>query len=702
MEFPTVLSKRMYRHTKNSYISQVICDNSHYQEMSPNLIEIKGNPGFKTVCEVLVYIAPSHCRTWARPEAVAKYHAFLLAAPKPMFGSGNKQIPQLSNFRSGCFTILVGHGKVGIEPILYNWFTELDLPYAGTSVTVRTNLFVIVQKTTKGFLEIYGIFMLIPPIATMRKLTETGDILNQLMLLRNIFYGFARLNWITLHSPEQIENKLFQLVYKQEIIWFEICMHCVHKSKVPVSVGSKCLRQWRGSPDQEQILVSLLFPNSSFIPGIGATVGLVTGYRPQLIRHTFPGNLTLLFKPLTEGDGNHFLTCFAATDVGLFSIRGLISAFDSSTWIWFFVTLILFPAFLLSRIVQRNLSDIILNSLSVLLEQGFFGRISKWPRWISGVWLLMSIILTNVYKGDNIKSLTAPRTKARLEKFDQLFQRNFTYYVSFQFSNLFVHLSNELPVGNVSEILPRNEFLDGIIMTLIKETMFNALNGNFKSATGDVVNTVFRGITWPKSFRAMFNWSDSRAYLPLLEKCGKQAYVGYRREVFIMAQRLSSILLRSGKTKQVVSISKESFSHIAPAWQLQGVPLPSAHFFMRVHLLWQSGLIDMWDAWSQRIETWNSTRDNAVSSHWAKRPKKLTLGDNVVVVFYLYLALVAVPVVTFFKEALVNKLALLFIKICDVIHILGITAVSTWFSITRMRARKFQTVPALTIVNSPI
>lgn len=707
MDLPTVLSEHVYNRTNNTKSSHVLCDGSHYHKVESKIVQKSIIPGMKTVCEILAYIVPIQCHTWKRSEAVISQQGSFLNAPTPGVESSRdkSQTPQLRNFRSGCFTIIVGRGRTASEPILYNWFTELDRPYTGMGA--RTKLFVLLQVTNTGnnSCEIIGTFMLVPPIATIQMITKNGDLPIAREVQRSIFYSLLRLGrkYQALQSPDCIENMLFQLIYNEGLVWFEICTYCIQKTKLPLRRGGERLRDWMGSPDQEHILVALIFPNSSIISGHGATLGNIAGYRPLLFRHTYPGHLTLLFKPLTSGNGNYFLTCHGAEEAGLLSMNGLISVFDYSTWAWILITLFLLPALLLGRFWQIGLSDILLNSISVLLEQGCLENTSKWPRWACGVLLLAGVTLSNVYRGDNITSLTAPLPKESLERFEQLFQRNFTYFVSFQFANIFKQLGDKHPLGRIAAGGATNGFLETIVKTTMRRSVFMQLCGNQNSEPSPAAIAVLDKVIWPNNSSAMFGWSDSTAYLPLLARCGKQAFVGYHREVEILSQKLSGTLLSSGKNKEVVSLSKESFSQVGPAWNLQGIPMPLANIFRRVHLLWQSGLMDVWDALSLRIQTWNTTLANAVSSYQAKMPKKLALGDNTIAIFYMYLAQTAVPVLVFFKETLVYIQTKRINKTCIAKNRVQTIGVPTWLSfITCIGIRKSQAFPEITVVSSQL
>lgn len=315
-------------------------------------------------------------------------------------------------------------------------------------------------------------------------------------------------------------------------------------------------------------------------------------YRPLRTVLNSQGVMTFLLKPLTAGDGNYVLTCFGTEEIDNLSLNGYISAFDHSTRICLCLALILVPVVFLKKITRKKPTDIILNSISVMLEQGCSGYISKWSKWISGVRLFTGIILSNIYKGDNITSLIAPPAMTKLERFDQIFRQNVSFFISFQFLNMFLHAGDSVVNYKDRTITKLEEVAEVVGKKVITDRVYKSLNGNSGNGTNDVMRTVFRSITWPQRPVEMFKWADSKSYLPLLAKFRREAYIGHRMGIFAMSQMLRNILLRKGGSKKEVSVSKESFSRVGRTWQLQRVPVSSTYLFMRVHMLWQSGLMD--------------------------------------------------------------------------------------------------------------
>lgn len=249
-----------------------------------------------------------------------------------------------------------------------------------------------------GLCKTYGIFLAIAPTAgAVAQEYNIKTLFSKPELLRNtntkMAYRFIKIReFVPIRKLEQIT---MHEVHKTEIRWREICTHCAARSGKIRRSDRTYPRVWRGMPNIDHIFLSLLFPNSSYFSALSLTVSSnVDILFPIFMRHDFPGNATLFFMPLAETDGNYFMTCSSVLDVGGFSLNGLVSAYDKFTWLCIFISLFFVPV-LLSFILPRRLSDIVLNSLSVLLEQGCFGKFSRLSRWTSGVWLVAGIILSN-------------------------------------------------------------------------------------------------------------------------------------------------------------------------------------------------------------------------------------------------------------------------------------------------------------------
>lgn len=167
----------------------------------------------------------------------------------------------------------------------------------------------------------------------------------------------------------------------------------------------------------------------------------------------------------------------------------------------------------------------------------------------------------------------------------------------------------------------------------------------------------------------MVHFIDRSKYIPLLARCKKEALISNFKDVAMLSQNLSTVLKMDGEAGSKVIISKKPVSRFGPGptWKLLHVPLPASILFIRIHLMWQSGLMDLWNSWPLQIPTLKVNRDKAHALHETSKPKKLSLSGNMVVVFYLYLVMIVVSVLFFFKDII--KLKFQSMKLCKITNI---------------------------------
>jgi len=148
--------------------------------------------------------------------------------------------------------------------------------------------------------------------------------------------------------------------------------------------------------------------------------------------------------PLTfirHADTFTFLACGETFSTNI-SFWGFVTAFDAFTWIFLLfsyvgakllVIKISYPT--LSRkgkSARKKYVIAILSSIDTLLEQSDMiwknKRKALYVYWISTPLILTGVILSNLYRGENISSLSAPLRKVPLETYDDLIQFNYTLF----------------------------------------------------------------------------------------------------------------------------------------------------------------------------------------------------------------------------------------------------------------------------------
>lgn len=101
-----------------------------------------------------------------------------------------------------------------------------------------------------------------------------------------------------------------------------------------------------------------------------------------------------------------------------------------------------------------------------------------------------------------------------------------------------------------------------------------------------------------------------------------------------------------------LSLSKETLAPTVTTWRFEKVPIDSDQFIIRIHSLSQSGIMDLWIRCNLRIQTHNDTILTAKRT----KPllKSLSINDNVLVIFYLWMCLLGLDCVVLCKEILVT------------------------------------------------
>lgn len=138
--------------------------------------------------------------------------------------------------------------------------------------------------------------------------------------------------------------------------------------------------------------------------------------------------------------------------------------------------------------------------------------------------------------------------------------------------------------------------------------------------------------------------SDLNYYVIKLQFCGRQAYVGSYENAFSIYSRLRAKLEnRENGFMDSLSLSKETLASTVSSWRFEKVSISSDLLIIRIHSFLQSGIMDLWTKWNLRIKTYN---DTVLGAKLIKHPiKKLSIHDNVLVIFYLWMGLLGLDFV---------------------------------------------------------
>lgn len=613
-------------------------------------------------CDVQVYTTPPKCKYWSG--SFAGYLSFvamrsrldLLEALFPALekdaslqavrGMRDPNLLQIYNIRSHRFTIVVGTVETEKMGLVTYVFTLLANAEQVDSVTAPTMLFISLTTDNSSVnTKASNMYLVIPQITEQQQL-EVDFITGKRRVMQ-----IYRMENISLNETciDNLENMVASHFIKAKTTWSVICGHCVTPKSRIEQTHLQRPAQWRAIPDKEYIFLLMLFQNSSIIGNQSSFLGIAgkTFLFPSL-ESTLRKNI-LLFSPEDRKRGYHFTTCAGVEEVGLLTLKGLVSAFDSTTWICL-ICFSLFTYLIIKGIVVGSKSrDVFFLSLSILMEQGCRGNISRKSFWIAGTWLLVGVVVSNVYRGDNITAITAPLPRLKLEYFHQLLDQNFSYYMTLQSSLEILAIENHNKV--IDTVLTS---LDDMRLIIIKVDFlkYHPMLGNIRnprkiaeSVAGSANNfsnltTIVRQTIWPNSASNAKNFTNLNFFIPFVEECTK-AFVSSFRDATIMSQKLTRSLSEKGRDPQLVTTSKKPIGDVSYSLHLLHVPLPANYIFKRIQLVWSSGISGMWDDLSILSFTRAKSKEAAYALYKARLPKKLDLKGNTVVIFFIYLAILS-------------------------------------------------------------
>jgi len=378
-----------------------------------------------------------------------------------------------------------------------------------------------------------------------------------------------------------------------------------------------------------------------------------------------------------------FLTC-SGGQRGALSWSGFVSVFDWKIWLGLLIGCIATLAFLKGYNVllkQQGLNDsnIYWVPFLVLFEQGTqvsLSRLREKPllRWICGTWLFFGIVVSNLYRGENIGDITSPLKPKLVETFQTLATNNYTLY-SPNFNSLESLLT-------FSDAFQSASLLGKIYIKVGGYLLKNEL----KSALGEEVdfNSVIKTSYWPSFHGYIFGvkCESNRKLEPLLERLMQLVYFPKSHTEAKRAKHIDYFIKKIAscnntalvawdttvqraysKLKIYLGTAAESLANFHYV-SFPNDRLLSRHGFMIVEDLkwpaWQaiqrfgalhsSGIGRLWINWSEWFITLQDQKPVQVLKELFPRVKKVSLADNVVVVYYMFLSFLLVAFLIFLAE----------------------------------------------------
>ncbi len=270
--------------------------------------------------------------------------------------------------------------------------------------------------------------------------------------------------------------------------------------------------------------------------------------------------------------------------------------------------------------------------------------------FLSGAWIIVLVVLTNAYKGENITDLTAPVSPIKPELYDDLLRLNFSIYCR----------STDMFFNRITRWF--NEEVDDSPFNKGKGFSDNELSVSLRFAEDNNIVKKYRKInnlTRPLTLDEIDEEIEEGfgMYVKRLQYCNKTAFVSWKGDISETQTMLKYELqnkrnFSESQVKRVISVGKEYILPTRKGWALNEVELPIKPILFRITAMVESGIAKQW----KDLEAWR--RLNTLTKDFRRfldgGPTKLNLGDNIVVVFYAQAIVVSVTSLAFAVEILVH------------------------------------------------
>ncbi|CAL8076548.1 unnamed protein product [Orchesella dallaii] len=415
----------------------------------------------------------------------------------------------------------------------------------------------------------------------------------------------------------------------------------------------------------ESLTWGLLQPNSTLLGNGNKNAGKLFTYRyfpfiyPQIstIVHT---ESVGYIGPL---DQVHFVTCAPLKEHSWLSLIGLVAAFEWRLWLVIGIastasgiTVYFMLQFWQIYVTQKKIGTsvtVIGFAWDVLLGQGN-SAVDK-VRWIGGTWALVGVVLTNAYLGDNINMLTAPLPIKKVEKFDELFQSNFSIYSTifddyrhravealFKETSVAV-LLNKDPEGGIRD-LKKDRLSIFSVLFLQRNTHLSEDEANQKAYEIENISNA----TFEANNNNIETAGTPEHYASIIGKCGMDAYVDTKANLDRVYHKLKQRFAFQKDLSEQLTMSQDTYGEICNSWHFGNIPWPATMFLKKVHGLLESGLVGIWKEWSHWVETMEDEMRNAKEEQAEYVP--VALYGNVRALFFFYLGITLAPILIFAIE----------------------------------------------------
>ncbi|CAL8114988.1 unnamed protein product [Orchesella dallaii] len=354
-----------------------------------------------------------------------------------------------------------------------------------------------------------------------------------------------------------------------------------------------------------------------------------------------------------------FLTC-GGSEVAFVSLIGYVSAFHQTIWIWSiilslgticFVFIILKFKPITSNTSNSYTMNAIFFPMDTFLEQGnpIYDKAiyHPWMFLVSATWMLVGIVLSNAYRGDNICELTAPISPTKPTTFEQLVDKNF----------IITHSDGEAASGIMSGAPEGSNF----IRKLYRQNDTNKLY--FPSMLSSILRDQYEAYSIVKKYNRVigivknFTLHESfmlakqgvLGFVNMIKNCSLIAFMSWSDEIVQAKMLFENILYSDGRHDDIkfVSRSKEALLVARFGWSVGPVSYPTTKLERNLAIILESGIQKQWKTVEKFVKSFNATAQ--VHSR-SRVPVALSLKGNIPVVFFLHVVFLSFSTVTFFLE----------------------------------------------------
>jgi hypothetical protein len=325
---------------------------------------------------------------------------------------------------------------------------------------------------------------------------------------------------------------------------------------------------------------------------------------------------------------------------------------------------------------NSKLIDFVLAFPFLLLEQGSNEMISfcSQPamRWMAIPALLMAIILSNSFKGENITNLIAPRAVVQYGNFSQLIQDGFSLYGSKEEGGGLINIT-------LFDLYFKTKFGEVYVRELPKNLQ-NNLNITHMSFDIDEVTQIRSGFNSFKFMQKLKAKSFKESVgLATLAKCNNTAIVDYDTKLEVFALGIKYLNPTANLQVGMESLMERRVGIRFRLFVDQRIP-------KRVRILYESGISPWLISIESNLKQRNRNRGkkrSKINSEEDSGPKKISLDSGVLALFIVTGTFIFISLVIYLYEYLENLL-----KFKASSRSVSYSCVVSWFIVCSSKLRR--------------